>query len=288
MAGCRVYQWSPVPTPSTIDRLGSMVARAGGVLVLDLEDNLSAPLESVRIAADREQARARLVQFFTCRPPDGRGHCIRINQAGTADFEKDITALSDIRALVEWETVFLPKVESSSDIYTARRNLLGSGIAYRRLCPIVESCAGLDCLEEILESCVQSDVEFVQYGHYGCSHRPFERQDSWPFWETVTRVIRSVEKHGCGYLHAPYLNLVDTTGLTAIVAKLNSVCTGPFGVASLSINQTRTIAAANCMSRFDISPACFAPAHLSAGRKEIPCRYYPPTHERRYLASSSS
>ncbi|HMD68086.1 MAG TPA: hypothetical protein VKF42_04340 [Chitinivibrionales bacterium] len=267
MAGCRIYQWSPVLPPAAIDRLSSMVARAGGVLALDLENGLAAPLASGSITTDREQARARLVQFFNCRRPGGRRHCIRINQAGTADFEKDIAALSGIGSLVEWETVFLSRVASPSDIYTVRRNLLRSGIAYRRLCPIVESCAGLDGLEEILESCVQSDVEFVQYGHYGCSldreDRPFARYNDGSFRETVTRVIRAVEKHGCGYLHAPYLNLVDTAGLTAIVAKLNRLCTGPFGVASLSINQTRTIAAANCMSRFDISPACFTPAHHS-------------------------
>jgi citrate lyase beta subunit len=249
MAGCRIYQWSPVLPPRTIDRLGSMVARAGGVLALDLEDGLATPLASGRIAANREQARAWLVQFFKCRRGDGRQHCIRINHAGTADFEKDIAALSDIGMFVEWETVFLPKVATSSDIYTARRNLLRSGIAYRTLCPIVESCAGLDGLEEILESCVQSDVEFVQFGHYDYSldreDWPFVRQSEQRFWEPVTRIIRSAEKHGCRYCHTPYGNLADAAGLTAIIGKLDRLCTSPFGMASLSINQTRTIAKAN-------------------------------------------
>jgi citrate lyase beta subunit len=226
-----------------------MVARAGGVLALDLEDGLATPLASGRIAANREQARSWLEQFFKCRRRDGRRHCIRVNQVGTADFEKDIAALSDIGMFVEWETIFLPKVASSSDIYTARRNLLRSGIPYRGLCPIVETRAGVDDLEEILESCVQSDVEFVQFGHYDYSldreDWPFVRQSEQRFWEPVSRIIRTAEKHGCGYLHTPYGNLADAAGLTAIVAKLNNLCTRPFGMASLSISQTRTIAKVN-------------------------------------------
>jgi citrate lyase beta subunit len=249
MAGCRVYQWSPVLTPRTTDRLCSMIARAGGVPVLDLEDGLATPLASGSVASIREQARAWLVHFFKNRRRDGRRHCIRINQVGTADFEEDIAALSAIRMLVEWETVFLPKVASSSDMYTVRRNLALSGIAYRRLCPVVETRSDLDGLEEILEACVQSDVEFVQYGHYDYSldreDWPYLRQNERRFWEPVTRIIRTTEKHGCGYCHTPYGNLVDTAGLSAIVAKLNRVCTRPFGMASLSINQTRTIAKTN-------------------------------------------
>lgn len=76
------------------DRFAKALQRADAV-VLDLEDG---------VAADRKEAgRAALVDT----PVDPRRTVVRLNAAGTADFEADLAAL----AATEYRTVMLPKAD---------------------------------------------------------------------------------------------------------------------------------------------------------------------------------
>jgi citrate lyase subunit beta/citryl-CoA lyase len=77
-------------------------AAVADVVILDLEDGVA--------AADRAAARAALVET----PLDAAKTVVRVNAAGTADYEADLQTLAD----TEYTTVMLAKTEAAEQVST--------------------------------------------------------------------------------------------------------------------------------------------------------------------------
>src|SRR3954454_1891852 len=124
---------APTPRRSCLVVPGSspkMLAKAAGVdadeLVLDLEDAV--------VPAEKEAARALVVEALASEPLDGRAVAVRVNGPWTSWCHADLIALAT--APRPPATIVLPKVECAGDLAFAERLIDGAQRTVRRASPI--------------------------------------------------------------------------------------------------------------------------------------------------------
>lgn len=120
----RTYLFVPGTRP---ERFGKALASGADVVVLDLEDAVAAD--------DKDEARKIVAEWFLAATPADRARIVvRINDAGSAWFAKDLLALRDAGATA----VLLPKAESAQQVAATRAALPGANVL-----ALIESALGV-------------------------------------------------------------------------------------------------------------------------------------------------
>ncbi|MDE0830123.1 MAG: aldolase/citrate lyase family protein [Vicinamibacterales bacterium] len=211
--------------------------------ILDLEDSVqsvTSPGVTKRLKMQaREHARTFYEEYrdLVRRLRPG----FRINAISTSEFSTDVETLEHLSGCEPLACVIIAKVTSADELLRSRDAL--AGVRFDELIPIVESVEGVHRLPEILVAAETADVRSVVYGHYDYSADagvwPFLDQDQQAFWASVDPLIYTIEAGGFTYVHPPYSNLGDEAGLVRVLNRLARRCQRAFGMATLSLGQTK-------------------------------------------------
>jgi len=182
------------------------VSATGAVVCFDFEDGIVNPLEIDKTSELKDEARKqfRILYSLIRSLSDDIKIGIRLNNTGTADFEKDLIALKG----TVLDSIFTPKAEQSSQVQLIISQLNEFNIEYQNLVPIIETKKGLENLEDILES--NKIIRRIAFGH--CDYNlsigayPFFHQDSWQYWKWLAELESKTEKYNVGLLNSVYLN----------------------------------------------------------------------------------
>jgi citrate lyase beta subunit len=150
---------------------------------------------------------------------------IRLNQASSVEFEKDIAALVKLKGKLPNLTCFLPKTENSSDISYLHEVLDRNCIPFADLIAVIESKKGMNNLSYILKQ--RSDkFNKIAFGHcdYNTSidNFPFYHQDSIEYWNVVDSMLTLVESMGFVFINSPCPFLDDEELFISILNRLTA------------------------------------------------------------------
>ena len=238
----RAFYWLPVRRMAILRRLQERMRMAGTCVVLDLEDGLWFPENPAKTEACRASAREELRTDadYLRRVSGGIALGIRINPVDTPEFMRDLETLASMH--LEWNCIFLPKVESGPGYWRALEALSYSGVSCSELIPIVETRAGMERIRDIAVAAKEAGAACIQYGHQDYSlssgHWPFWEQDRPQFKALVERIVAVAEDNGLGYIHTPYMHLRDREGFLEVQRWLKRICGLPHAQATLSWEQT--------------------------------------------------
>jgi citrate lyase beta subunit len=243
----RILQITPVAGPAVTARLIRSARGTAATVALDLEDSLWDVLDESRTPALKVAGRDNLVALAQAQPQlfAARRIGVRINRIAGPEATLDFEALGRASRHVEFECVIPTKVECAADLHENLARLRDAGVAYRAMIPIVETRRGMANLDEILEAARGAGIQWIVYGHFDLgldSHWwPFPEPREPRYWEAVEPLIRRWESAGIGYIQPPYFDTHDSSGLEAIVDRLDRTCTREFGILTLGPRQTDAV-----------------------------------------------
>ena len=143
---------------------------------------------------------------------------VRINSQNSEFYNKDIKTISKI--LKKGSTIkgiFLPKVESYSQIKDCYDLISNSKINTTSIVPMIETKKGLENIDNILlEDEKNQIIKYVHYGHYDfCLDNelwPFPEPYHIEYWEIIEKVSKSIIKNNKKYIHTPF-PLIETENI---------------------------------------------------------------------------
>ncbi len=207
-------------------------------IILDLEDSIQDVRNETNNIVLKSEARNNLKNLLQDKIDINIG--IRINQINTYDFRKDIEFLEE-NIFFKWEYIVLPKVENLIDIQEYLKYL--KKIQYNELIICIESQKGFINLKEILSINLKS-ISKIQFGHFDFfldkGIFPIPNQDNFIFWEYCNKIISETEMYGYTYLHSPVSKL-ESNFVLSVSNYLSSKCKNKFGIATVSINQSKIL-----------------------------------------------
>jgi (S)-citramalyl-CoA lyase len=191
VGACRVLLFTPGNRP---DRFAKAAASGTDAVILDLEDAVS--------LADKDKARATLVEFFG-QPQRGFG--LRVNNIHTPAGVRDLDAL--VSSKIAPDFIVLPKVESAFEIRLYLRHLAIPLVA------TIESARGLEAAAEI--AAADPQVRALAFG--GADLAVDLRAEL--AWEPLLwgrgRVVQAAAAAGIAAIDVPHVALDDEAGLRA-------------------------------------------------------------------------
>jgi citrate lyase beta subunit len=191
LGACRALLFTPGNRP---ERFAKAAAAGADAVILDLEDAIS--------LADKDTARARLIEFFR-QPRAGFG--LRVNNLHTAAGVRDLEAL--VSSGVRPAFLVLPKVESAFEVRLYSK-LLGLPL----LCT-VESARGLEAAAQIANADPQ--VQALAFGGADLAV-DLRAELAWePMLWARGRVVQAAATAGVAAIDVPHVRLDDEAGLRA-------------------------------------------------------------------------
>lgn len=234
MTGIKLFQCIPVYKPTATARLIKSVFNLDCKVLLDIEDSIQDVQQPELTTILKQNARHDFEEIIKQFPD--RKFSLRINSVRGNEFHLDKILLDKFAHSIE--TVFIPKVESSSDIasfYSATTHKY-------RLNLIVETKRGIENLEEILSSSFRGYIDFIFFGNYDyhldINTYPITEQHSLNYWKIIEPIISKVENHQFKFGNSPYANIADKTTLDFSLMQLTKLCKADFALMSLHRKQT--------------------------------------------------
>ncbi|MEH0111365.1 CoA ester lyase [Tersicoccus sp. MR15.9] len=213
------------------DRFAKAADRSDTV-ILDLEDAV-APV-------DKETARANLAEH----PLDPARTIVRVNAAGTEDFDADVAALADL----PYRTVMLAKTETTAQV----RALAGHDVI-----ALIETAAGVFAVADIA---AEPNVIGLMWGAEdlvaslgGTSSRTADGRYRAVATQARSMTLLAAGAHGKAAIDAVYTAIADTEGLTAECQ--DAAATGFAAKACIHPSQVATVRAAFAPSDEEVADA---------------------------------
>ncbi len=161
---------------------------------------------------------------------------LRINNLRGNEFIHDKVLLHKYGKNIE--SIFLPKIENSDDLRIFK-NEFGDNF---KTCIIIETKKGINNLNQILNSKIISNIDFVFFGNYDYhldrNIYPVTEQYSKEYWELIKPIIYYSKKHNIGFGNSPYTNINDKKTLEFSIFQLSKLYKHKFAVMSLHKKQT--------------------------------------------------
>jgi citrate lyase beta subunit len=216
----------------------------GTMAVLDLEDGYLDVRDPGKTSERRVSGRKQLLELCANAKgrTNGRPVALRVNVAGSEDFQRDLSVVRAVSDTFGLAAVMLPKVESAEQVRRAYADLSSEGVDFGGLVPMIETRKGMDRIDEIVAAAVELGAPAVVYGH----HDYWLDAGAWPFpgprdksyWEPVERVAQPALAAGLRYIHPPEAELRDEALLAGMVGRLRKVCGDQFDIMSAGMSQT--------------------------------------------------
>jgi hypothetical protein len=193
----------------------------------------------------KAKARQILVQVLTklSACPEPLSINLRINGIDTEYFEEDLLMLERTKNLVEWNAIFLPKINSATILDSFILSLKGT--RYREIVPLAEHIEFFRNSDEIMQKCKELPVKTVQFGHWdyflSVEEFPTPQPDDVKLWEMADRCIAIAESNEFNYIHTPFPYLMDHPRFRKMAALVDKKTTLPFGLAVLSFSQAQEV-----------------------------------------------
>ncbi|HLG04034.1 MAG TPA: aldolase/citrate lyase family protein [Bacteroidia bacterium] len=234
MTGISLYQCIPSYKPLPTVRLIKSLPETNCKILIDIEDSIQ-DVQNPELTPDlKAQARRDFAEIVR-NLPDHK-FSLRINSLRSKEFEQDKELLH--RFANNIESVFLPKVESSSELI-AFYNEFGDK---HKLNLIIETQRGIESIDEILSSPFNAGIDFVFFGNYDfhldSNIYPITEQNTLNYWKIVAPIISKVENRKLNFGNSPYANIADIHCLDFSVMQLTKLCSQNFALMSLHKTQT--------------------------------------------------
>lgn len=241
---CECYQCIPLYKEKVLSRMLRIIHEYDSCILLDLEDGIQDvcnPLNNKRL---KELSRKVLLNLFTLLSPEDLPRYnlnIRINSYGSEFFTHDLKVLQSIK--VTWNSIFIPKIETRSDIENYIRTIKQNGILTRELIPILETKKAILNLENILTGSYEGMCRVIFFGNYDYNLDsgifPVVEQKFSEYWDFISPIIQRIEQAGYYFGNSPYAYIGDSETFYRILCNLFRRCSKPFSQISLHISQTR-------------------------------------------------
>ena len=226
------------------DRYSKAAERADAV-ILDLEDAV--------LPADRAAARRALAEH----PLDPATTIVRLNPAGTDDFDADLAALQS----TDYRTVMLAKTESAADVAA-----VGNGLRVVALCETARGVLSAgDIASHTSTVALMWGAEDLVASLGGTSSRDDEGRYRPLAVHARSAVLLAAGAHGIAAIDSVYLDIADLDGLAAEVR--DAAASGFAATACIHPGQVATIRAGYAPSDDEIAAATalLAAADTAAG-----------------------
>jgi citrate lyase beta subunit len=235
MSSIDLFQCIPAYKPAATARMIKSLSEHNCKVLLDIEDSIQDVQTPSLTEVLKRKARSDFEEIVNLCPNER--FSFRINSVRNSEFQYDKLLLE--KYINKIETVFIPKVESSSDIaafYTA--------VPHRyRLNIIIETQNGVDNLNEILCSRFREHIDYVFFGNYDYhldnDTYPIAEQYSLTYWKIIEPIIAKVESHHLKFGNSPYANIADKATLDFSLIQLTKLCKANFALVSLHKEQTQ-------------------------------------------------
>ncbi|PCJ65218.1 MAG: hypothetical protein COA58_10170 [Bacteroidetes bacterium] len=253
MTQFQLFQCIPAYKPGPTSRLIKSLFKYNCKILLDLEDSIQNVLNPKLNSLLKAQARKDFIAILAFIPE--RKISLRINRVGSEEFENDLILLDQTKNRIE--SVFLPKVESMEDILIFQSCTSNKF----KLNLILETKKGIENIDQILSPTYKVLIDKVFFGNYDyhldSNIFPVHEQSSDWYWNTIKQIISSIEQYGYGFGNSPYALISDTTTLQQSMLKLNKICSNPYALMSLHLQQTKVLFRTNTTQNLDIKSSEF-------------------------------
>jgi citrate lyase beta subunit len=244
----RVLQFLTLRTPGATARLARLGAHPAVSTVLDLEDGLWDPLDEARTSDLKAEGRQHLVQMAGDHAQALR-RCslgVRINRISGPEGHRDLEAVARAARHLRFDHVVATKVEAGRDLDVVAAGLRASRVRASAIVPIVETCAGMAAIGEILEASQRHGVRWLVYGHFDYALDaglwPFPGPADPEYWTRLAPILAATETAGLGHVHPPFFGLGNPAAFAQLVHRLRTICHREFAMITIGRGQT-TLAA---------------------------------------------
>jgi len=219
--------------------------KAGVIPILDIEDSLQIPLDPVKTAILKSRARETLKSVLSLVKKQDFNIKIsfRINATDTMEFSNDTRMLGELNPLINWGSLFLPKVHSAEVLSEYLKAL--NGVNYDELVVMAESKAFFDNYPGIISLCKAEGINKIHFGHwdyfYDIREFPIPLPDDRKLWDRVEPLIKAIEAENMHYIHTPFCFLLKHDDFQKIAAHLNKITSLSFGMTTLSFSQAQAV-----------------------------------------------
>ncbi len=203
-------------------------------LCFDFEDGVQNGFDSAKTKLLKEEHRnyfSSIIKKFPRNTKVG----VRINATNKVELQNDIYNLKNTNI----HSIFLPKIESSTETINIIEKLVDNNISYEELIPIIETKKGLNNLNEITEI---REVQHIAFGH--CDYNqslnilPFFHQDSYEYWKWINYIIQNTKDKNICFINSPYLFTNNKSFFNSMIQHLSVICGNNFGQITLTNTQT--------------------------------------------------
>jgi citrate lyase beta subunit len=239
-----VFQFLVPGSAATLKRIISGGSDSPKIaVVLDLEDGVRDVICLENTAQQKAHIRKRFFEALSSMNTGSRKEKLglRINEAGTREFDNDIHFLKQLGSDFHWDYLVLPKINSVREINFCRELFSEHGISVNELIPIVETVKAYSQIRNILSAPPSPLFNRIFWGHHDYNLDagiwPFAEQQSHTYWELTSALIRETEHAGYGYINGPFLQLKNDRMLREIISAVAFLSGRDFDQAALSYHQ---------------------------------------------------
>ena len=187
-------------------------------LILDMEDSAQDLFDDENNKNLKKISREGLKYLSNKNILESIDTFIRINSQNTEFYQADIETISEIlKKKSSIKGIFLPKVESYTQIKDCYNLISSSKINPIYIVPIIETRKGLENIDDILSEDKNNQIiKYVHYGHYDyCLDNglwPFSEPYHIEYWDIIEKISKNIIKHNKKYIHTPF-PLIETENI---------------------------------------------------------------------------
>ena len=179
-------------------------------IILDMEDSAQDLFDPKNNENLKQISRKGLEYLSNNNILENTNTFVRINSHNTEFYNKDIETISEVlKKGSSIKGIFLPKVESYSQIKNCYDLISNSKFNTTTIVPMIETKNGLENIDQILlEDKENQIISYVHYGHYDfCLDNelwPFPEPYHIEYWDIIKKISKNIFKNNKKYIHSPF------------------------------------------------------------------------------------
>lgn len=237
------YQFFDFTTSHNVIEKIRRINKGGAIAVFDLEDAFFIAKNKKTSGKLKSLARKSIYDLLDSTDTKDMVLGIRINNHKSDEYKKDLHLLKKFN-YINWNCIFLPKVESKNGIKNIESGLKHLRIKSNELIPIIESKKGLNNIDKLSSCFCGYNIFRVAFGHcdynLDCGHFPFPHLGSSKLLATIKKLYATLKKYSLEYINTPYLNLRDSKGFKISLRSVYGITGEKFSQVTLCKSQSET------------------------------------------------